>query len=166
MWQSGNHTVTHNLALCNPFTVHLICSTILMWKERFVQQRISFKLVSMLRKDECLWSLTHGGSTWVSCVSPQSWGHGWGRWVILALDGEEAFSCFAHYNCTEAWHPPSSCLVEIMLRYTTNRTSFWKTAWLKAKLSKEESCGYKVFTHAYDILLMYVMWSHCIKALE
>lgn len=61
----------------------------------------------------------------------RSW---WGRWVILAFEGEEAFSCFTHYNCAEAWRTHSSCLIEIMVRWTSNRTSFWKTAWLKTKL--------------------------------
>lgn len=83
----------------------------------------------------------------------RSW---WGRWVILAFEGaEEAFSCFAHYGCTEAWHPTSSCLVEIMVRWTSNRTSAWKPAWLKTKLPEGERCGNKV-------LLMHMTCYWCI----
>lgn len=89
---------------------------------------------------ERVWSLTHGSLTWVNCVSLQRWGHGGGGESFWHFEGEEAFSCFTHYNGgrgLEAHTPPTLPTPPQQLPHwnndQANRTSFWKTAWLKTR---------------------------------
>lgn len=90
---------------------------------------------------------------WV--VSPQSWSHG---------GGGESFwrrSAALHIITAGFWLPPSSCLIKIMFRLASNRTSVWKSAWLKTKLPEGERCADTVFPHAYIMPLKYKLCLSC-----
>lgn len=113
--------------------------SILLWKHLPSPQGPWCSLFKSVRG----WSASCYESTRV--ISHPCWAASPHRAEVMTWGGESFWhlrerrrSAALHIMAAEAWRPPSSCLVEITSRWTRNRPSIWKTAWLKTKLPQGE----------------------------